>query len=77
MRDLVFTGDHPEFIRRELQKLAERAGHKVRKQFCSKTNLVVATYQAAKNGTTKYRKAAEADVRIMGVEEFLAQVELL
>lgn len=74
MFDLVFTGHHPELTREKLSQLATAAGHKVRTSFCSKTTLVVASYKAAKEGTTKARKALEKGVSLMTYEDFLKAV---
>lgn len=74
MFDLVFTGEHPELTRANLTKAAQEAGHKVRTSFCSKTTLVVGSYKAVKEGTTKARKALEKGVQLMAYDDFLKTI---
>lgn len=74
MYDIVFTGQGPK-SRDEYKRLAERAGHVVRSHFCSKTNLVVGSYEAFKEGTTKARKALQNDVTRVSYAEFVDLME--
>ena len=72
--DLVFTGAH-QVARDELTNRATEAGYKVRSHFCSKTNLVVASEDAAQKMTTKTRKALERGVTVMSYDAFIEKLE--
>jgi NAD-dependent DNA ligase len=79
METIVFTGTAPSIPmligseRSEWKALAARKGHTVKGSVSSKTTLVVASYEAAKEGTTKWREAHARGVKIVSYEDYLME----
>lgn len=70
MFDITFTGEDQEMTREQLKALAEQTGHKVRSSVTTKTNLLVASYKAAKQGSTKWLKAQRQGIRTISYQDF-------
>lgn len=71
VQTIVFTGEAPFETRQFWKNMAQEAGHIVKDSVTSKTTLVVASYLAAKEGTTKWLKANELGVPVMSYGEFI------
>lgn len=77
VRTVVFTGQSPKIFDREVPratwvKMASRVGFEVKGSVSSKVNLVVSSYEAAKEGTTKWLAAIDRDIQIISYEDFFA-----
>lgn len=77
MTTIVFTGQSPEVFGRKVTramwtKLAEQAGYQTARSVTSKVDILVASYPAAKEGTTKWIKACEKGIRTISYEDFFS-----
>lgn len=75
-RVVVFTGQAANGQDRAFwSSMAQEAGFVVKNSVTSQTDLLVSSYQAAKDGSAKWLKAKDKGVAIISYGQFLDEVE--
>jgi len=74
--NVVFTGECSTYTRDQLKAICAQLGVQVNSSVTSKTDVVICSFLAAVDGTTKFCKAKEKGLPLMTYDDFLHSMTL-